>query len=82
MGSTLTAVLGAAGVATIAIGFVAQTSLSNFIKLKNSLMMDIKKRFNEEGIEIPFPHLTVYTGSVTEPFPFQVKEPDGSPKNS
>ena len=52
---------------------------SNFFKLKNSIMIDVKKRFNEEGIEIPFPHMTLYSGSVTEPFPVRVAEPSDAP---
>ncbi len=45
---------------------------SNFLNLKNSIMADIKKRFDEEGIEIPFPHRSLYTGSVTDPFPIRI----------
>lgn len=48
---------------------------SNFLKLKNSIMEEIKRRFDEEGIEIPFPHLTIYTGSETTPFPVEVFDP-------
>ena len=44
----------------------------DWLKLKNTIMEDIKKRFDEEGIEIPFPHLSLYTGSVTEPFPIKL----------
>lgn len=42
---------------------------TDYINLKNSIMDEIKERFEKEGIEIPFPHLTIYTGSATEPFP-------------
>jgi small-conductance mechanosensitive channel len=41
----------------------------DYLKLKNNIMQQIKERFDEEDIEIPFPHRTLYTGSVTEPFP-------------
>lgn len=41
----------------------------NFLDLKNSIHEEIKNAFDEQGIEIPFPHRTIYTGSVTEPFP-------------
>lgn len=48
---------------------------SDYINLKNSIMLDIKKRFDEEGIEIPFPHRTIYAGSATDPFPVRVVNP-------
>jgi len=41
----------------------------NFLELKNSIHEEIKNAFDEQGIEIPFPHRTIYAGSVTEPFP-------------
>lgn len=43
----------------------------NFLDLKNSIYEEIKIAFDEQGVEIPFPHLTLYTGSVTEPFPIK-----------
>lgn len=45
---------------------------ADFFKLRNSIMQEIKERFDAEGIEIPFPHRTLYTGSVTEPFPVHI----------
>jgi small-conductance mechanosensitive channel len=48
---------------------------SDYVNLRNSIMLDIKKRFDEEGIEIPFPHRTIYAGSQTEPFPVRVVNP-------
>jgi len=47
---------------------------SNFLTLKNSIMRDIKARFDAEGIEIAFPHLTVYAGSKSDPFPIRLHE--------
>lgn len=38
-----------------------------FFILKTSLMIAIKERFDAEGIEIPFPHLSLYAGAVSEP---------------
>jgi small-conductance mechanosensitive channel len=43
-----------------------------YFELKTALYKEIKKAFDEAGIEIPFPHRTLYTGSVTEPFPVRV----------
>lgn len=45
---------------------------TDWLKVKNSMMESIKKRFDEEGVEIPFPHLSLYSGSVTEPIPVSI----------
>ncbi len=55
---------------------------SDFLALKNSMMIEIKRRFDAEGIEIPFPHRTLYTGSATEPFPVRVVESRGAESRS
>jgi len=47
---------------------------TNYLKVKNSVFTDIKKTFDEEGIEIPFPHISVYTGEVSKPFPVKVEK--------
>jgi len=49
---------------------------ANFLKVKNSLFIEIKSTFDAEGIEIPFPQLSIYVGEATKPFPFidKVKE--------
>ncbi len=47
---------------------------ANFLKVKNSIFQEIKKTFDEEGIEIPFPHVTLYTGAETKPFPVTTKK--------
>lgn len=43
-----------------------------YLTLRNSIQEEIKSAFDKEGIEIPFPHRSLYTGSVTEPFPVQI----------
>jgi small-conductance mechanosensitive channel len=45
---------------------------TDFLKLKNSIMQSILERFAAEGIEIPFPHLSLYTGSNTGPLPLTI----------
>ena len=47
---------------------------TNYLAVKNSVFQDIKSTFDAEGIEIPFPHVTLYTGEVTKPFPIIKKE--------
>ena len=44
----------------------------NFLTVVNSIKEEIKVAFDSNGIEIPFPHISVYTGSVTDPFPIKV----------
>lgn len=50
----------------------------NYVTLKNDIHLEIKQAFDAAGIEIPFPHRTLYTGSVTEPFPVQVVASEAS----
>jgi small-conductance mechanosensitive channel len=45
---------------------------TDYIALRNSLLTDVKKRFDEAGIEIPFPHRTLYAGEATKPFPVHI----------
>lgn len=68
------------GNSSIDILFVAWAIREDFLNLRNSLNMDIKKRFDEEGIEIPFPHVSVYSGSATKPLPLDVAFKDKPPK--
>ncbi|UCH26105.1 MAG: mechanosensitive ion channel family protein [Trueperaceae bacterium] len=44
----------------------------NWLQLKNGMQQEIKEAFDADGIEIPFPHRTLYTGVVTDPFPFKL----------
>lgn len=46
----------------------------DYFKLSTKIMQEIKERFDAEDIEIPFPHRTLYTGSVTEPLPIRIIE--------
>jgi len=45
---------------------------TDWLKVNNAITETIKNRFDEEGIEIPFPHVSVYTGSATKPFPIGI----------
>ena len=46
----------------------------SFLDLKNSMYEEIKTAFDANGIEIPYPHRSIYTGSITEPFPVKIFE--------
>jgi small-conductance mechanosensitive channel len=52
--------------------FVVWATGDDFLKLKDALMINIKKRFEEENIEIPFPHVSLYAGSATGPLPLEL----------
>ncbi len=57
------------GDSSLDIQFSVWAKRENFLDLKNTIYEEIKTAFDEQGIEIPFPHVSLYTGSVTEPFP-------------
>ncbi len=46
----------------------------NFLELRTGIQLEIKAALDSAGVEIPFPHLTLYSGSVTDPFPVRVTE--------
>ncbi len=54
--------------------FGVWTTRDNFLKLKNGIQEEIKARFEAEGIEIPFPHRTIYVGSETGAFPVEMRQ--------
>lgn len=39
----------------------------------------LKKAFDDRGIEIPFPHLSIYAGEATKPFPLEMLSKQGTP---
>lgn len=52
--------------------FAVWAKKESWLAVKNGITEDVKVRFDEEGVEIPFPHVSIYTGSVTEPFPVRI----------
>ncbi|MBN2233299.1 MAG: mechanosensitive ion channel family protein [Deltaproteobacteria bacterium] len=57
------------GSSSIDLQFSVWTRTENWFDLKNELYLSVKRLFDANDIEIPFPHLSLYTGAVTEPFP-------------
>ena len=66
------------GNSSIDIQFSVWAQRENFLKLKNSMYENIKTAFDREGIEIPFPHVSLYTGSATQPIPITVVSGDST----
>ncbi|MCW8944894.1 MAG: mechanosensitive ion channel family protein [Sedimenticola sp.] len=60
------------GESSLDIQFSVWVKRENLLELRNSIYEEIKVAFDAAGVEIPFPHRTIYTGSETEPFPFKV----------
>ncbi len=54
--------------------FSVWTTRENLLKVKSSLQAEIKTAFDAAGIEIPYPHISVYTGAETAPFPVRLSE--------
>ena len=66
------------GDSSLDLQFSVWAERSNYLALRNDLPERIKQCFDEEGIEIPFPHRTLYVGSQTDPFPVQVINKDSN----
>ena len=62
------------GESSLNIQFSVWAKRENFLDLRNSIYEEIKIAFDEHGIEIPFPHRTIYTGAETSPFPIKTVE--------
>ena len=59
--------------------FAVWTTRENFLALRNALYEEVKERLDAEGIEIPFPHRTLYAGAATEPLPIQIVSGNATP---
>jgi small-conductance mechanosensitive channel len=62
------------GDSALEIQFSVLAARENFLPVRTSMYEEIKAAFDQNDIEIPFPHRTLYTGSVTEPFPVEAVE--------
>jgi len=54
------------GMSGIEILFAVWFEKSNFVDVKNSVFEAVKRRFTEEDVEIPFQHITLYSGSESK----------------
>ncbi|MDX1637711.1 MAG: mechanosensitive ion channel family protein [Balneolaceae bacterium] len=55
-----------------------------YLLLKNSIYEEVKEHFDDAEIEIPFPHVSLYSGEATSPIPveFIKKKEAGGPESS
>jgi small-conductance mechanosensitive channel len=65
------------GNSSVDFNFAVWVRRESFMLVRNQISEDVKKRLDAEGIEIPFPHVSLYAGSETGPIPIRlVKEDD------
>lgn len=65
------------GASSIDLKFVVWATKEEWLTVKNEIQEEIKRRFDAEGIEIPFPHLSFYTGAESKPLPVEIVEKKG-----
>jgi small-conductance mechanosensitive channel len=63
------------GESALDIQFSVWATRESFIEMRNQIHESVRSAFAEAGIEIPFPHRTLYAGSQTEPLPIRLVEP-------
>ncbi len=66
------------GESSLNIQFSVWARRENFLDLRNIISAEIKRAFDEAGIEIPFPHRTLYAGEATKPLPVQIVSPNST----
>lgn len=64
------------GTSSVDIQFSVWAKRENFLSLKNEMYRQIKEAFDDNGIEIPFPHVSLYTGQQTTPIPISLVTKD------
>lgn len=62
------------GSSSINITFGVWFEKANYLAVKNSVFIEIKEAFDREGIEIPFPHVSVYAGEASKPIAVKLQE--------
>jgi small-conductance mechanosensitive channel len=60
------------GASSIDLSFKVWSLSEEHILLRNTIQEEIKQTFDSKDIEIPFPHVSLYTGSATSPIPIQM----------
>lgn len=63
------------GDSALQLQFSVWATRENFLALRNTITVEIKTAFDAAGIEIPFPHRSLYAGEETKPFPITLVEP-------
>jgi small-conductance mechanosensitive channel len=70
------------GDSSINLQFSVWATREKFLELRNSIQNAVKRSFEQHGIEIPFPHRSLYAGSATEPLPVRVIAAEQNPQST
>lgn len=70
------------GSSSVDIQFSVWAKRENFLLMKNSIYQEIKEAFDANGVEIPFPHLSLYSGEASKPINIAVSSSDKEQKNA
>ena len=62
------------GDSSINITFGVWFEKANYSAVKNSVFIEIKEAFDREGIEIPFPHVSIYAGEASNPITVKLRD--------
>jgi small-conductance mechanosensitive channel len=60
------------GSSSLDLQFSVWAEKDNWLSVKNEMYEAIKVRFEQENVEIPFPHVSIYKGEVTGPIPVEI----------
>jgi small-conductance mechanosensitive channel len=69
------------GKSSVDIQFSVWSKRENFLAMKNTMYQEIKKAFDAQNIEIPFPHISLYSGEVSKPFSISLNETNKNDKS-
>lgn len=64
------------GASSVDLQFSLWVPKDNFLEGRGGMMIAVKKLLDKQGIEIPFPHTSIYAGSHSEPFRVQLMAPE------
>jgi len=65
------------GTSSVDIQFSVWAKKENFLVVKNEMYQQIKEAFDNNGIEIPFPHLSLYSGEASKSIAFTLTDNNG-----
>lgn len=69
------------GASSVDLQFSFWVRRTDILEVRSRMAETIKASFDREGIEIPFPHTSLYAGSASEPFRIQLVNPEQAPSH-